>query len=60
MCYCGPMGYAMEIPAHQVGGSEMLWHIRGYGLATRGSTVLYLAHVSVQNSRHLQTKSGFI
>ncbi|KAF9476183.1 hypothetical protein BDN70DRAFT_812686 [Pholiota conissans] len=42
--YCGPMGYGLQIPAHQAGGSIYLWVIRGYGLSgvwvMRGSTVL--------------------
>ena len=33
MCYCRPMGFAMQIPAHQVGGPVGLWHLRGYGLS---------------------------
>ena len=45
MGYCGPMGYGMQFPAHQVGGQLGLWDIRGYGLSgvwvKRGSTVLY-------------------
>ncbi|KAF8262482.1 hypothetical protein EI94DRAFT_1602078, partial [Lactarius quietus] len=44
MCYCGPMGYGTQIPAHQIGGQIGLWGIRGYGLSgvcdKRGSTVL--------------------
>ena len=32
MGYYGPMGFSIEIPAHQVGGPENLWGIRGYGL----------------------------
>jgi hypothetical protein len=32
MEYSGPMGYGMQIPAHQVGGQVALWDIRGYGL----------------------------
>jgi hypothetical protein len=45
MWYCGLMGFGTQIPVHRVGGMEMLWHLRGYGLSevwfTRGSTVLY-------------------
>ena len=33
MCYCGLMGFSMQIPIHQVGGLEILWHSRGYGLS---------------------------
>ncbi|KAF9479400.1 hypothetical protein BDN70DRAFT_807063 [Pholiota conissans] len=48
--YCGPMGYGLQIPAHQAGGSIYLWVIRGYGLSgvwvMRGSTV-----ATVTNSR---------
>ena len=33
MGYYGPMGFSIEIPAHQVGGPENLWGIRGYGLS---------------------------
>ncbi|KAF9473319.1 hypothetical protein BDN70DRAFT_817399 [Pholiota conissans] len=44
--YCGPMGYGLQIPAHQAGGSIYLWVIRGYGLSgvwvMRGSTVYVL------------------
>ena len=44
MGYCGPMGYGMQFPAHQVGGRITLWGIRGYGLSgawvKRGSTVV--------------------
>lgn len=32
MGYNGPMGYSMQIPAHQVGRQVALWDIRGYGL----------------------------
>jgi hypothetical protein len=43
MGYCGPMGFASQIPVHRVGGMELLWDIRGYGLSgvwiMRGSTV---------------------
>ena len=43
MCYCGPMGFAVQTPANRVGGQEKLWDIRGYGLSEvwvmRGSTV---------------------
>ena len=43
MGYCGPMGYGMHFPAHQVGGRPGLWVKRGYGLpevwVKRGSTV---------------------
>ena len=45
MGYCGPMGYGMHFPAHQVGGRPGLWVKRGYGLpevwVKRGSTVDY-------------------
>ena len=44
MGYCGPMGYGVHFPAHQVGGWPGLWVKRGYGLSEvwvkRGSTVL--------------------
>ena len=33
MCYCVLMGFSMQIPIHQVGGLEILWHSRGYGLS---------------------------
>ena len=33
MCYCGPMGFAAQIPVHQVGGLVVLWHLSGYGLS---------------------------
>jgi len=33
MGYYGPMGFSIEIPAHQVGGPENLWGTRGYGLS---------------------------
>ena len=33
MCYCGLMGFSMQIPIHQVGGLGILWHLRGYGLS---------------------------
>ena len=43
MGYCGPMGYGVRFPAHQVGGWPGLWVKRGYGLpevwVKRGSTV---------------------
>ena len=43
MGYCGPMGFASKITVHRVGGMELLWHMRGYGLSQvwikRGSTV---------------------
>jgi hypothetical protein len=50
MWYCGLMGFGAQIPVHRVGGMEMLWHLRGYGLSevwfTRGSTVttLHIGH----------------
>ena len=38
------MGYGMQFPAYQIGGSKMLWDKRGYGLSEvwvkRESTVL--------------------
>jgi len=44
MGYYGPMGFSIEIPAHQVGRPENLWGIRGYGLSgvwdMRVSTVI--------------------
>jgi hypothetical protein len=44
MCYCGPMGFGVQIPIHQLGGMILLWDSRGYGLSKvwvkRGSTVL--------------------
>ena len=44
MGYCGPMGYGVHFPTHQVGGRPGLWVKRGYGLpevwVKRGSTVL--------------------
>ena len=33
MGYCGLMGYGVQIPANQVGGPEMLWYFRVYGLS---------------------------
>ena len=43
MRYCGPMRYAMQFPAHQLGGPMELCIIRGYALSEvcvmRGSTV---------------------
>ena len=43
MGYCGPMGYGVHFPAHQVGGRPRLCVKRGYGLpevwVKRGSTV---------------------
>ena len=43
MGYCGPMGYGVHFPAHQVGGRPGLWVKRGYGLpevwVKRGLTV---------------------
>ena len=43
MGYCGPMGYGVHFPAHQVGGRPGLWVKRGYVLpevwVKRGSTV---------------------
>ncbi|KAF8968334.1 hypothetical protein BDZ97DRAFT_429223 [Flammula alnicola] len=43
MPYCGPMCYAMQFPAHQLGGRMELCVIRGYALSEvcvmRGSTV---------------------
>ncbi|EDR01168.1 uncharacterized protein LACBIDRAFT_333497 [Laccaria bicolor S238N-H82] len=46
MDYHGLMGYGMQIPAHQLGGSKMAWDFRGYGLSdawvTRVSTTLDL------------------
>jgi hypothetical protein len=44
MGYWGFMGYGVQIPVHQLGGSKKLWDIRGYGLpkawVTRESTVI--------------------
>ena len=46
MGYCGPMGYGMHFPAHQVGERSGLWVKRGYGLpevcVKRGSTVSWM------------------
>ena len=43
MRYCGPMCYAMQFPAYQLGGPTELCVIRGYALlevcVMRGSTV---------------------
>ena len=43
MRYCGPMCYAMQFPAHRLGGQMELCVIRGYALSEvcvmRGSTV---------------------
>ena len=43
MHYCGPMPYAVQFPAHQLGGPMELCVIRGYVLSEvcvkRGSTV---------------------
>ena len=43
MAYCGPMGYGVQFPTHQVGGWLELWDKRGYGLpgvwVRRGLTV---------------------
>jgi hypothetical protein len=33
MRYCGPMRYAMQFPAHQLGGHKKLCVIRGYALS---------------------------
>ena len=33
MDYCGLMGYGVQIPANQVGGSERLWDFGVYGLS---------------------------
>ena len=33
MGYCRLMGYGVQIPANQVGGPEMLWYFRVYGLS---------------------------
>ena len=55
MGYCGPMGYGMHFPAHQVGGRPGLWVKRGYGLpevwVKRGSTVLILGVKSRRQPR---------
>jgi hypothetical protein len=44
MRYCGPMRYAVQFPAHRLGGGMELCVIRGYALSEvcvkRGSTVL--------------------
>ena len=41
--YCGPMRYAVQFPAHRLGGRMELCVIRGYALSEvcikRGSTV---------------------
>jgi hypothetical protein len=46
MCYCGPVRYALQFPAHQLGGWMELCVIRDHALSEvwvkRGSTVLYL------------------
>jgi len=51
MGYCGPMGFSIKIPAHQVGGQEKLWSIRGYGLSEvwvmRSSTVISSRHYRI-------------
>ena len=33
MGYWGLMGYGVQIPVNQVGGPEMLWYFRVYGLS---------------------------
>ena len=52
MGYCGPMGYGVHFPAHQVGGRPGLWVKRGYGLpevwVKRGSTVVQYPNKSMQ------------
>lgn len=44
MGYCGLMSYGVQFPAHRVGGPEILWVLRVYGLSKawvmRGSTVV--------------------
>jgi hypothetical protein len=56
MGYCGPMGYGMHFPTHQVGGQLRLWDKRGYGSpgvwVKRGSTV-----VSRTESSHFRNNS---
>ena len=50
MRYCGPMRYAVQFPAHRLGGRLELCVIRGYALSEvcvkRGSTVLENARYS--------------
>ena len=49
MPYCGPMRYAMQFPAHQLGGWLELCVIRGYALSEvcvkRGSTVVLTGNI---------------
>ena len=33
MGYCRLMGYGLQIPAHQLGGTKWVWDFRGYGLS---------------------------
>ncbi len=46
MRYGGPMRYAVQLPAYQLGGHMELWVMRGYALSEvcimRGSTVVFL------------------
>ena len=48
MCYCGPMCFAIQIPAYQVGGLINLWHIRGYGF----SEVCVMRVLTVPHSKY--------
>lgn len=53
MRYCGPMRYAMQFPAHRLGGQMELCVMRGYALSEacvmRGSTV----HTTLVTFSHL-------
>jgi len=61
MGYYRPMGFSIEIPAHQVGGPENLWGTRGYGLSEvwdmRVSTVSTQCEPSPSHPPPLHTKS---
>ena len=54
MGFQGVMGYGVEFPAYQIGGSKMLWDKRGYGLSEvwvmRESTVHLFAYFKVSSS----------
>jgi hypothetical protein len=49
------MGYGMQFPAYQIGGSKMLWDKRGYGLSEvwvkRESTVSFKCLIAGVTSR---------
>ena len=57
MGYCGLMGYGLQIPTHQLGGTKWAWYFRGYGLL--GAWVKRVSTVSLKIHQQHQKRSLF-